>query len=79
MSGKQKEAGGGDGMMMVHVGADVKLLEWLTSNPIAEVYSTNTPVMGVSYETTRTTKRGEIVPAESGFRRWPLVPEMPCI
>jgi hypothetical protein len=62
-------------MLMLSVGADTRLLEWLTSNPVAEVYSMDVPVMGISFETTRTTKRGEVVPDASGFRRWPLVPE----
>lgn len=61
-------------MLMISIGADTKLLEWLTSNPVGEVYSINTPVMGVSFETTRKTRRGETVPSESGFRRWPIVP-----
>lgn len=59
----------------LHIGADIRLLEWLLSNPVAEVYSLNVPVMIVKYETTRKTRRGDIVPAASGIRRWPLVPE----
>lgn len=60
------------------IGADVRLLEWLLSNPAAAVYSLKVPVMIVKYETTRKTRRGDIVPAESGIRRWPLVPDAHC-
>lgn len=61
----------------LNIGGDVRLLEWLLSNPVAEVYSTNVPVMIVSYETTRTTRKGKTVPDASGIRRWPMVPDRP--
>lgn len=47
------------------INADLTIVEWLTSNPVGEVFSTKTPVMGLAYKT----KRSE------GFRRWPIVPE----
>ena len=61
--------------MTLHLGDDERLMNWLISNPVAEIYSPNTPVMIVTYEGTRTTRRGQIVTAESGMRRWPLVPD----
>lgn len=60
---------------LLDLGADLRLVEWLTSNPVAEVYSLRVPVMILTYETTRTTRRGEVKPDASGMRRWPLVPE----
>ncbi len=60
---------------LLHIGADVRLLQWLLSNPVDNVYSTNVDVMLVEYETTRTTRRGKIVTGESGIKRWPLVPD----
>lgn len=62
-------------MLMINAGSDLKLVEWLTSNPVGEVYSIATPVMGLEFETTRVTRRGNVVSERSGFRRWPIVPE----
>lgn len=56
------------------IGSDMRLLEWLTSNPVGEVYSMSAPVMIVSWATTRQTKHGDTVPHENGIRRWPIVP-----
>ena len=62
-------------MLMLDLGNDIRLRDWLLSNPVGEVFSTNTPVMGIEYHMLRTTKKGETRVAEQGFRRWPLVPD----
>jgi len=49
----------------VDLGADVRLAEWLASNPIGEVYSLDNPVFRLDFDT----------PKRTGFLRWPVVPE----
>lgn len=64
-------------LMTLNLKDDVRLMDWLLSNPVGEVYSLNNPVIGVEYETFRKTRRGDVRPDASGFRRWPIVPDRP--
>jgi hypothetical protein len=61
--------------LMHNFQADKRLIEWLASNPVANPYTLDTPVIIAEFETMRVTSRGKIVLAESGMRRWPIVPE----
>ncbi len=47
--------------------SDLRLVDWLTSNPMRDVYKAEVPVMGLTYDTGR----------ETGFRRWPIVEQKP--
>jgi hypothetical protein len=49
----------------VDLGADVRLAEWLASNPIGEAYSLSNPVFRLDFDTAK----------RSGFVRWPVVPD----